>query len=101
MEDEKIVGMVAGYTENIVNNSAYIAIVAVKKRMRGCGIAKKLIYEFIDECTDKKIQSVNLYTHKSNYVAIRMYKELGFVEETNQNYRHNDIHLVYNIKAKN
>lgn len=103
MQEDKIGAMVGGYTENILNNTAYIAIVAVDKRLRGRGIAKKLIYEFISECNDKGIKSVNLYTHKSNYIAIKMYKELGFREEIYgeyKEYRNEDVHLIYNITAR-
>lgn len=96
--NNKILGLVAGYTENIINNSAYISIVAVDKEFRGQGIANLLIKEFINDCIMKNIESINLYTHSTNINAIKMYKRLGFEENKVQNKdRRDDIHLVYRI----
>lgn len=98
LKNNEIIGLVAGYTENITNNSAYISIVAIDKNVRGNGIAGVLIQEFIDVCKQKNIKSINLYTHKNNYVAIKMYKKLGFEEDINENNtREDDIHFIYNI----
>lgn len=78
IDNGTIVGMVAGYTENIINNMAYIALVGVKKEYRGNGIASNLIKQFIDISNNKKINKIHVYTDCSNINAISMYEKLGF-----------------------
>lgn len=80
VEVDKVKGMVIGYTENLVENLAYISIVAVDRKYRGKGYAKKLVLEFIDECKNKNIKAVHLYTDTRNTVAIRLYKQMGFID---------------------
>ena len=48
--DEKIAAMVAGYTENIIDNIAYISILATVNEARGRGYAQKVLQEFIQIC---------------------------------------------------
>ena len=100
-ENEKIVSMVAGYTENLSNNMAYISIVASHPTAQGNGYAKSLVNDFIQICKEKSINAVHLYTSKSNYVAIKMYENLGFVRwnlETED--RPEDLHLIYYMGEK-
>lgn len=97
----KIVSMVAGYTENLENNMAYIAIVTTAKDARGKGFAKKLLVEFMDICFAKGLDSVHLYTVVENTMAVNMYKKLGFSEYSAQNeLRPNDLHLIYYFKKE-
>ena len=99
--DGKIVSMVAGYTEKIEDNIAYIAVVATTKDARGKGFAKKLLVEFMDICRVKEIDAVHLYTVARNAVAVSMYKKLGFMEYDAQNeLRPNDLHLIYYFKKE-
>lgn len=51
---ERIVGLVAGYTENLPNEIAYIALVGVCRDVRHQGIAKRLLVEFTQICKKKK-----------------------------------------------
>lgn len=97
--DEKIAAMVAGYTENIIDNLAYISIVATTKDARGRGYARNVLQEFIQICREKRIRAVHLYTAKNNLPAIKLYKKIGFVEYKIENEpRQNDLHLIYYIK---
>lgn len=94
----KIVSMVGGYTENIIDNKAYISIVATLDEYAGRGFAKKLIKEFICICKDKKIEAVHLYAVPSNLVAVNMYKSIGFSEWNREDEpRKEDLHLIYHI----
>lgn len=98
MDDGKIISMVAGYTENMIDNRAYISVVATLEEYAGKGIAKKLIKEFIDVCKNKKIDAVHLYAVPSNVIAVNMYKNLGFVEwKLNDEPRKEDLHFIYYI----
>lgn len=97
-ENGKIVSMVAGYTENIIDNIAYISIVASLPSTQGKGYATSLLKKFIQICNEKSINAVHLYTAKTNSVAVKMYEKLGFVKWTLPNEaRPADLHLIYRI----
>ena len=88
-------GAVAGYMNDLENGSAYISLVGVSRDFRNQGLGKKLVHQFVLLCREKQIRSVNLYTHKTNQAAIKMYEGLGFEidSEGNQN-RMDDIHFI-------
>lgn len=97
--DKELVGLVAGYTDNMVNGIAYIALVGVVEKAQHKGIASKLIKQFCYECNKKKIDKVHLYTDSSNDVAINMYKKLGFeTYVVHDEPRPDDVHLILSIK---
>ena len=101
-DNEKIVSMVGGYTENIIDNKAYISIVATLDGYKGKGFAKKLIMEFISICKEKNIDAVHLYTVYSNTAAVNMYKSIGFSEWKIKNeLRKEDLHLIYYVGGNN
>lgn len=95
VQDEEIRGLVAGYMNDLENGSAYISLVGVSRDFRNQGLGKKLVHQFVLLCREKQIRSVNLYTHKTNQAAIKMYEGLGFGidSEGNQN-RMDDIHFI-------
>lgn len=98
-EGNEIVSMVAGYTENIVDNKAYISIVATCPEKQGRGYASKLVKEFIAICDTKGIEAVHLYAASVNCPALNMYARLGFEEWIIPNEpRPEDIHLIYYLK---
>lgn len=97
--DEKIAAMVAGYTENIIDNIAYISILATVNEARGRGYAQKVLQEFIQICRKKRISAVHLYAAQNNFPALKLYKKIGFVEYKIKNEpRQDDVHLIYYIK---
>lgn len=99
--DGEIVSMVAGYTENLIGNIAYISVVATLEGERGKGYSKSLVKDFIEICRQKKIDAVHLYTVATNISAVNLYKKLGFVEYIMENEpRPDDLHLIYYIKEK-
>ena len=99
MQNDEIISLVAGYTENIVDNMAFIAIVATLPEMQGKGLAAKLVKEFIGLCNKKGIDSVHLYAVRDNFPAVKMYKSLGFTEDFPETEpRPRDLHLIYKIK---
>lgn len=96
--DGTILSMAAGYTDNLKDNNAYIAIVATLCEEQGKGYAKKVINEFIDVCKRKEITAVNLYAVRDNVSAIEMYRRLGFVEwHLPDEPRPDDVHFIYYI----
>lgn len=92
--DGRILSLVAGYTDNLNDNMAYIAIVATVNDGRGKGYAKKLVKEFLKICKSKNISGVHLYAVKTNEPAVNMYKDIGFklsdVQDIEEKY-----HFVY------
>lgn len=80
IESGEVKGMVVGYTKDLVENLAYISIVAVDEQHRGKGYARKLVLEFVNECKNKNIRAVHLYTDIRNNAAIRLYEQIGFVD---------------------
>lgn len=102
LENDEIISMVAGYTDNLTDDMAYIALVATQKSARGKGYAKKLIRKFINICKEKNIKSIHLYTHITNEKAIKMYKSIGFENYILQNeQRSDDVHLIYRKRGEN
>ena len=101
INEGKIEGMVAGYSNDHKEGIGYIALVATLKSVRNQGIASRLVHEFIDVSKAQKMNLVHLYTDKSNSGAISMYHRLGFVEYIVESEpRPDDVHLVYYIERK-
>ncbi|MBS6722747.1 MAG: GNAT family N-acetyltransferase [Clostridiales bacterium] len=99
-EDKRgdIISLVAGYTDGIVNNMAYIALVATLPSYSNKGKTTKLIKEFIKICKKKKIPKIHLYTAATNEIAIHMYKKIGFVNKIiDDEPRPNDVHFFLDI----
>ena len=95
-----IVAMVAGYTENVVEHMAYIAVVATLNDYSGKGLATGLLREFIKICHEKGLYGIHLYTSSSNAKAIRLYKKLGFsIWKKDGEQRPEDIHLIYKLNT--
>ncbi len=99
INDGRVLSLVAGYTENLSNNIAYIALVGTLSEARGNGYAKKLVLNFIDDCRKSGISGVHIYTASGNEAAISLYQSIGFVNYVLENEpRPNDMHFVYWIK---
>ena len=93
---EKIVAMVVGYTENVIDDKAYISVVATKPEFQGNGIAKKLVNKFLTFSKKKGLKAVHLYTSYTNIKAISLYEAIGFVKwKLDNEPRKEDLHLIY------
>lgn len=100
-EDGKIVGVVAGYTENTINNAAFVSMVGVLPEYQRKGIAEELVKEFIDRANHKRLDFVHLYAVKENTPAVKLYKKLGFVEWYFENDpRPEDVHFIFYLQRK-
>ena len=99
MDGGKIAAAVAGYTNDLIKNIAYISIVATRPDFRGKGLASRLLREFVDVCRRKKIDAVHFYVAQNNSAALRLYERLGFVRWVCPNEpRPNDVHMIYYIE---
>jgi ribosomal protein S18 acetylase RimI-like enzyme len=95
-DNGKMVGLVAGYTENAVNNLGYISVVSVLPVKQGEGIASKLVKKFLSIAKKKGLHGVNLYCDRRNDHALKMYERLGFEKYILAGEpRPKDEHLVY------
>ena len=100
-EDNRIVSLVAGYTENVQNNMGYMSIAATLPAARGKGYAAALVRSFLEKAGEKKLDGVHLYAVHENLPAMRMYEKLGFVPyQVAEEPRPNDAHLVYWLRNK-
>lgn len=101
IDDNMIIGMVAGYTDNIVDDMAYISLVGVRENYRGNGIASKLINRFVNIAKNKNINKIHVYTDSRNKNAISMYINLGFkLFNCANELRPNDKHYILKFIEK-
>ena len=89
--ENKLVALLAGYNNDFVNSKAYISVLAVLPEYQGKGYASKLITDFTNDCKNKNIKRIELFTHKTNANAIKMYKKNGFNIDNTEFSRVNDI----------
>lgn len=96
---QKIIAMVAGYTEELIDNIAYISLVAVESNQRSKGYGKELVQEFLNICKKKGIDALHLYCVDNNIPAMKMYQKLGFQKYCLENeIRKKDVHFIYYFK---
>ena len=100
-EGERIVALVAGYADNVIDRLGYISIVATLPEAQGRGLASEKVQEFLDIARDKGLRGVHLYAVPDNLPAIKMYKKLGFEVYCPKNEsRPEDAHLIYYIERE-
>ena len=93
--DGEIVSLVAGYTENVINDLAYISVVATLPDAAGKGYASQLVRDFLCIAKEKGLYAVHLYVVRSNIPAVKMYSKLGFVEWIiDDEPRPDDLHMI-------
>lgn len=78
--DGVFAGQVAFYCNDFKTKNGYISTLAVLNDFQGKGIAKQLIEKAIAFCKKGGMETVTLYAHSTNTVAVKMYKSLGFCE---------------------
>lgn len=83
-ENNEIRALLVIYHNDIINQKAYIPILAVKPSHTGKGIATKLVSNSISICQSSVIKRIFVNTWKSNTKATNLYQKLGF-EIINQN----------------
>lgn len=99
LRGDRIISLVAGYTENVQNNIGYIAVVATLPEARGQHLASLLVQRFIRICREHRLSAVHLYTTPDNHAAKRLYRRLGFVNwELPDEPRPQDTHLILELE---
>ena len=77
-DSDKIVGICAGYINDIRTYNAYVSLLAVKHEYRKNGIASELMDIFVKESNKQNMKRIYLETHKENFRAIKFYKKNKF-----------------------
>ncbi len=71
----------------MIVDEAHITNIAIKDEYRGMGFGKKLVMGMMDDMMGEDVHSVTLEVRKSNHIAQKMYKSLGFkIEGLRKNY---------------
>ncbi len=95
-EDGRIVAMAAGYTDR---DPAYLAILATLPQVRGRGLGKTLVQEFMEKARQSGASYLHLYAVETNTAAMRLYEGLGFTRWDMPNEpRKEDVHFIYTFR---
>ena len=76
--DEKIIGLVAIYTNNFQTKEAYISSVCLLKEYRGKGLSKVLISETIKYTVSLGMEIIRLEVGIENETAKKLYESFNF-----------------------
>ena len=76
-ENKQIVGF-AGV--QFILDEADITNIVTKKSARNSGIGTKLMEELIQICKQKNVLKITLEVNENNTIALKLYKNMGFVE---------------------
>lgn len=82
--DGRLIGLVAAYCNAADRNTAFVSNVSVDPKQRGQGIARKLMFACIDHVGNLYFKRLSLEVDPTALAAIRLYRGLGFSEETDQ-----------------
>lgn len=81
VDNQELIGCIVCKVElhKNVKLRGYIAMLAVEKKYRGHGIAKKLIRLAIDKMINMKCDEIMLEAECDNTVALHLYENIGFI----------------------
>lgn len=92
--ENKLIGLVVLYCNNIVDLKSYIALVAVRKDYRGKGLAKDMMKEAIEIVKNNKYLTLGI--HSNNEIAISLYMNLGFTIKENGDRKYLELVIANN-----
>ena len=75
IEKEEIIAYAGIYC---VGKEAYMYNIAVKAKHRGKGVGIAIMKQLFGYCNKKGMELLSLEVRESNYIAINLYKKLGF-----------------------
>lgn len=94
-EQNRIVAMCAGYTNDLHNRRGYISVVAVLPEYSNKGYGKVAVQGFLKKAKSAGMLAVHLYADSENSTALYMYEKLGFSDwKVVGEPRPNDRHLI-------
>ena len=77
-KDNKIIGFIAYYDNDIKNVRAYISVIVVHQDHKGMGYGQQLLNATVLSLKEKKFKFLELEVKKSNSEAIKFYKKNNF-----------------------
>jgi ribosomal protein S18 acetylase RimI-like enzyme len=94
LDDEKEL-LALGQIRIFENNRGHLARIVVNPSSRGKGIGQFFVKELISTARKLNCQTISLHVIKDNSIAIRLYKNLGFITPSRQpdNLRENIIYM--------
>lgn len=100
--DEKLVGMIGAWQneDDKSKNTATIYGVYVDKKIRGKGIAARLMTETLEELKKKKIKKANLSVNEEQIIAYKLYIKLGFKVISEENLKLGDGKMHKELKME-
>lgn len=75
-QENRLIGLVVLYCNNVVDLKSYIALVGVRKDYRGQGIAREMMKEAINYVNENRFLTIGI--HSNNIIAVSLYLDLGF-----------------------
>lgn len=97
-EDGVLRGFIAGYTDNLVCDMAYAALLMIAPSARRQGLATRLFAAFLDLCREKGIGKVHFFTD-GNAGQRALYSSLGAYELSRDEARPKSLHLCIDTGA--
>jgi len=92
--DNKIAGLMAFYSNNIITREAFVSLLCVKQEYRKLGIGKEIMIHCISKIKLSGMKCIKLETNSDNYIAIKLYENLGF---KNVNTINNTVYLTHEL----
>lgn len=77
----RIIGVAAGYANDMNSRRGHLSVLAVKRDARGRGIGRQLVAEFERESIRRGMTCVSIATHSSNTPARKLYSGLHYVTD--------------------
>lgn len=86
IEENKIVGDIAFYKNDLKNYTAYVTLVGTLKEYQNKGIANSLLKKCIEDLKNSPMKKVGIHT--DNMIAKKIYEKHGFEEVSEINGRY-------------
>lgn len=79
-ETNKLMGLIAAYFNDPLEQKGYITNVSLEKEIQGKGLAEKLMQHVLQIAEELKYSEIRLEVDFNNINAIKLYHKLNFIE---------------------
>jgi ribosomal-protein-alanine N-acetyltransferase len=76
--EDKLIGMVAAYFNNVADSVGYITNVCVESKFKGNQIASNLMMKCLHYAAENHFQNIVLEVNENNNTAINLYEKFSF-----------------------
>lgn len=81
VQEGHIVGVAAGYANDVAWRKGFLSVLAVASDARGRGIGETLVAKFEREAALRGMERISLTTHLSNIAARRLYSRMNYTTD--------------------